>query len=133
MATYTQMTPVPFWLMIVSIAIAVLPVPLSPMISSRCPRPMGIMESIALIPVWSGSLTGCRTMMPGASDSTLRACLALIGPAAAKIRGSTAGVGADADPYLLRTTYSGLSTKFNGLAQFTLQDVLANAELKPEI
>jgi TonB-linked SusC/RagA family outer membrane protein len=50
-----------------------------------------------------------------------------------KVRGSTARVGADADPYLLRTTYSGLSTKFSGLAQFTLQDVLANAELKPEI
>lgn len=51
----------------------------------------------------------------------------------AKIRGSTAQVGNDADPYQLRTTYAGLSTKFNGLAQFTLNDALANAELKPEI
>jgi hypothetical protein len=29
------MTPVPFWLMIVSMAMAVLPVPRSPMMSSR--------------------------------------------------------------------------------------------------
>ena len=34
-ATYTQMTPWPFWLMIVSTAMAVLPVPRSPMMSSR--------------------------------------------------------------------------------------------------
>ena len=58
--------------MIVSIAMAVLPMPRSPMISSRCPRPIGIIESIALSPVWSGSFTGWRTMMPGACDSTLR-------------------------------------------------------------
>ena len=50
-ATYTQMTPVPFWLIIVSTATAVLPIPRSPMISSRCPRPIGIIESMALIPV----------------------------------------------------------------------------------
>src|SRR6267154_2245316 len=58
--------------MIVSIAIAVLPVPRSPMISSRWPRPIGIIESIALIPVCNGSFTGCRLMMPGATISTLR-------------------------------------------------------------
>ena len=74
------MTPVPFWLMIVSIAMAVLPVPRSPMMSSRWPRPIGIIESIALMPVWSGSFTGWRTMMPGASLSTLRVFFALIGP-----------------------------------------------------
>jgi TonB-linked SusC/RagA family outer membrane protein len=51
----------------------------------------------------------------------------------AKLRASTAQVGADADPYLLRTTYTGLSTKYNGLAQFTLGDALANGALKPEI
>jgi hypothetical protein len=34
-----------FWLMIVSSATAVLPVLRSPMISSRCPRPIGIMAS----------------------------------------------------------------------------------------
>ncbi len=46
----------PFWLMIVSMAIAVLPVLRSPMISSRWPRPIGIMASIALMPVCSGSV-----------------------------------------------------------------------------
>jgi TonB-linked SusC/RagA family outer membrane protein len=51
----------------------------------------------------------------------------------AKLRASTAQVGNDADPYQLRTTYSGLSTKYNGLAQFTLGDALANGDLKPEI
>ena len=35
------MTPVPFWLRIVSMAMAVLPVLRSPMISSRWPRPIG--------------------------------------------------------------------------------------------
>ena len=43
----------PFWLMMVSTATAVLPVWRSPMISSRWPRPMTI-ESIALMPVCSG-------------------------------------------------------------------------------
>ena len=50
-----------------------------------------------------------------------------------KLRASTAKVGADADPYLLRTTYTGLSTKYNGLSQFTLADALANGALLPEI
>lgn len=49
-----------------------------------------------------------------------------------KLRASTAKVGNDADPYKLRTTYSGLSTKFGSLPQFTLQDALANSQLKPE-
>ena len=40
--------------MIVSIAIAVLPVWRSPMISSRWPRPIGIIPSIALSPVCTG-------------------------------------------------------------------------------
>jgi len=47
-ATYTHLMPVPFWLMMVSIAIAVLPVWRSPMISSRWPRPTGIIESTDL-------------------------------------------------------------------------------------
>ena len=55
--------------MIVSTAMAVLPVPRSPMISSRWPRPMGIMESMAFRPVCSGSLTGWRRMTPGALNS----------------------------------------------------------------
>jgi hypothetical protein len=42
------------------------------MISSRWPRPMGIMESMALIPVWSGSFTGCRSTIPGATMSIWR-------------------------------------------------------------
>ena len=72
------MTPWPFWLMIVSTAMAVLPVPRSPMISSRWPRPIGIIESMALMPVCSGSFTGWRTMMPGACDSTLRVIVVAI-------------------------------------------------------
>src|ERR1700760_1067032 len=45
------------WFRIVSIAIAVLPVERSPMISSRWPRPTFVIVSIALSPVWSGSFT----------------------------------------------------------------------------
>jgi hypothetical protein len=59
-----------FWLMIASIATAVLPVFRSPMISSRCPRPIGIIASIALMPVCIGSCTGWRSAMPGAMMST---------------------------------------------------------------
>ena len=66
--------------MIVSIAMAVLPMPRSPMISSRWPRPIGIIESMALMPVCSGSFTGWRTMMPGACDSTLRVVVVLMSP-----------------------------------------------------
>jgi hypothetical protein len=51
--------PVAFWLMIVSIAIAVLPVWRSPMISWRWPRPTGIIASMALMPVCMGSCTLC--------------------------------------------------------------------------
>ena len=60
-----QITSSPFWLMIVSIPTAVLPVPRSPMISSRWPRPIGIIESIDLRPVCSGCVTGCRWITPG--------------------------------------------------------------------
>ena len=59
----------------------VLPVWRSPMISSRCPLPIGIMESIALIPVCNGSLTGCLSQMPGAGDSTGLYSVVSIGPA----------------------------------------------------
>ena len=54
--------------MIVSIAIVVLPVLRSPMISWRWPRPIGVIASIALMPVCSGSCTLCRwtTAAPGA-------------------------------------------------------------------
>ena len=45
-----QITSLSRLLMIVSMPIAVLPVWRSPMISSRWPRPIGIIESIALRP-----------------------------------------------------------------------------------
>ena len=75
-----QTRPFPFWLMIVSIAMAVLPVWRSPMISSRWPRPMGMSASIALMPVWTGVSTPLRTMTPGAIRSTGRVLVAVIGP-----------------------------------------------------
>jgi TonB-linked SusC/RagA family outer membrane protein len=50
----------------------------------------------------------------------------------AKLRGGWAQVGLDADPYLLETTYSGVSQKFGSLPQFTLNNTTANANLKPE-
>ena len=40
------------------------------MMSSRCPRPIGTSESMALRPVCIGSLTDLRGMMPGAFTST---------------------------------------------------------------
>jgi hypothetical protein len=49
-----------------------------------------------------------------------------------KLRGSWAQVGADASPYQLQTTYSGSSSKFNGLPLYTLSNSSANAALKPE-
>ena len=58
--------------MMVSIATAVLPVCRSPMISSRCPRPIGISESMAFNPVCIGSFTDRRGMIPGAFTSTRR-------------------------------------------------------------
>ena len=66
--------------MIVSSAIAVLPVWRSPMMSSRWPRPIGIIASIALMPVWSGSLTGWRSITLGATNSTLRKWSEPVGP-----------------------------------------------------
>ena len=69
-----QMTPVSFWLMIASIATAVLPVWRSPMISSRWPRPIGTIASIALRPVCSGSFTGWRSTTPGAMRSIGENC-----------------------------------------------------------
>jgi hypothetical protein len=50
----------------------------------------------------------------------------------AKVRASTARVGNDADPYQLRSTFTGLSGKFAGSPQFTLQNFIANPDLKPE-
>ena len=56
--------------MIVSMQIVVLPVERSPMISSRWPRPIGIIASMAMMPVCTGWLIGRRRMMPGAIFST---------------------------------------------------------------
>ena len=50
----------------------------------------------------------------------------------AKIRGSIARVGNDAPPYQLRATYPSLGTKFGGRPQFSLQNSIANPELKAE-
>ena len=58
--------------MIVSIAIAVLPVDRSPMISSRWPLPIGISASMARMPVCSGCLTGWRCTTVGATFSIVR-------------------------------------------------------------
>src|SRR5215472_9869863 len=66
--------------MIVSMAMAVLPVCRSPMISSRWPRPIGVIASIALIPVCSGSLTFCRCTTDGACSSSSRSWVPSISP-----------------------------------------------------
>ena len=66
--------------MIVSIAIAVLPVWRSPMMSSRWPRPIGIIESIAFRPVCSGSVTGWRWTTPGALNSAGRGLVVSMSP-----------------------------------------------------
>ncbi len=66
--------------MIVSIAIAVLPVCRSPMISCRWPRPIAVIASMALMPVCIGSLTGCRCTTDGAWTSRARSVVFSIGP-----------------------------------------------------
>src|SRR5215210_1430359 len=66
--------------MIASTAIADLPVWRSPMISSRWPRPIGIIPSIALSPVCRGSLTGWRWTTPGALNSAGRVSSVSISP-----------------------------------------------------
>lgn len=68
------------WLMMVSMAMAVLPVLRSPMMSSRWPRPIGIIESIEMMPVSNGWLTDLRAMMPRRSSRRDRISLASIGP-----------------------------------------------------
>ena len=75
-----QMRSLPFWLMIVSTATAVLPVWRSPMISSRWPRPIGTIASIDLRPVCTGWLTDLRAITPGATFSMTSNSFASIGP-----------------------------------------------------
>jgi len=73
----------------------------------------------------SGNLSFVLTeAIPGLRSNTL---------SFAKLRGSVARVGTDADPYSLRTTYSGSSSKFGSLPLFTLGNSIANANLKPEL
>ena len=80
MATYIQLTFLPFWFKIVSIAIAVLPVWRSPIISSLWPLPIGIIASIALIPVCKGVSTDFLVITPGAILSTGLFFVDTIGP-----------------------------------------------------
>src|SRR5215217_195750 len=79
-ATYTHTMSLSRLLTIVSIAICDLPVWRSPMISSRWPRPIGIIASIALMPVWTGSSTGWRCTTPGALNSAGRVSSVSISP-----------------------------------------------------
>ena len=66
--------------MIVSIATAVFPVCLSPIISSLCPRPIGTMESTDFKPVWTGWSTDFLSITPGAIFSIGEVSLAFMGP-----------------------------------------------------
>ncbi len=50
------------------------------MISSRWPRPIGTIESIALMPVCTGCDTDFRAITPGATFSMTSVIFALIGP-----------------------------------------------------
>ena len=68
------------WLMMVSMAMAVLPVCRSPMISSRWPRPIGVIASMALIPVCSGWFTLLRCTTDGACSSRARSSVPSISP-----------------------------------------------------
>ena len=49
------------------------------MISSRWPRPIGTIESIALRPVCTGCDTDLRAITPGATFSMMSVIFALIG------------------------------------------------------
>jgi hypothetical protein len=69
-----------FWLMIVSTQTAVLPVLRSPMISWRWPRPIGVMASIALMPVCRASDTDWRCITEAACTSRTRRSSASISP-----------------------------------------------------
>src|SRR6056297_672792 len=87
----TQRTPLPRCARTLASATLVLPVWRSPKISSRCPRPIGNSASIALIPVWSGVLTGARARIGGAARSIGRRFWARSGspPSRGSPRGET--------------------------------------------
>jgi len=69
-----------FWFKIVSIATAVFPVYLSPIINSLWPLPIGTKQSTAFKPVCIGSWTDFLGIMPGALISTLFLYDVLTGP-----------------------------------------------------
>ena len=107
--------------MIVSSAIAVLPVWRSPMISSRWPRPIGIIESIAFRPVCSGSFTGWRCTTPGALNSAGRVCSVLTSPLPSRgtpngltMRPSSASPTGISRSWLVRLTVSPSTTCSHG-------------------
>ena len=66
--------------MIASTHMAVLPVVLSPIINSLCPLPIGIMASIALMPVCTGVSTDFLMATFGATISTSRVSFVSTGP-----------------------------------------------------
>ena len=69
-----------FWLMIVSMAIVVLPMARSPMISSRWPRPSANSVSTTTRPVCTGWVTRSRSMIAGAGRSIGSSVSLAIGP-----------------------------------------------------
>jgi hypothetical protein len=64
----------------VSIATAVFPVYLSPIINSLCPLPIGTRQSTDFNPVYIGSWTDFLGIIPGALTSTLFLSEVLTGP-----------------------------------------------------
>src|SRR3954465_8094889 len=102
-----------FWLMIVSMQTELFPVWRSPMISSRWPRPTLVMESMALMPVSSGSLTGWRCTTPGALNSTGLVAEELMSPLPSRglprgstIRPSSSPPGGPSSRWPVRLTWS---------------------------
>jgi len=66
--------------MMVSTVSVVFPVERSPMINSRCPRPIGMTPSMALMPVCTGLFTLPRVATFGATRSIALVFSALTGP-----------------------------------------------------
>ena len=93
------------------------------MTSSRWPRPIGIIESIALSPVCSGSFTGWRSTTPGALNSSGRFSSEAMAPAPSS--GLPSGL-------TMRPTSSSptgtLMTRARALHGLALRDLLPVAE-----
>ncbi len=111
-----------FWLMIVSMATAVLPVLRSPMISSRCPRPMGIMLSTALMPVCKGLHDRLALGDAGGDDVALAELGGLQGRAV--IEGLTEGVHDAAQEGLAHGHFEQAAGRADGVA-FLDREVVA--------